>query len=531
MFQLKYAFKELVKRPIRSIFVLFIITTVLVALLVTSSLTEAMLRVRSQVLAPLSATKIDLVITSHSSNNFVESRKETFIDLKNRKLKPGQYFLEDTVNLNSLFSLDARALSQLSKDKRVVQIEPALLLKVNRIEGKTPEKIIISEKKVSPLTNQEKFEINRKVSQNPRFAALQKEFIALSDLVLNNRASSQQKKKINEIGQQMVDIEFSYYPERFKKFEEERLIPASLKVKQETLGVAGVGAENSKFGLLRESEIVSGRFFKDKDSSVVILREDFARNKSLKVGDNFVFKGLNYTIVGCAKPTAGLSTAQIYMPLSQLQQITNTEATNMFLLQVKGVGYIEDVKKLVKQLLPESQLMEVNQASLQILGSLGKANSLANAYSKIIMIIITSSALGVIMLTVITTLSGRRKELGALKALGWSKRRLASQVSTELMIQAMLGIILAICFSQGLISFLRYLHLQADITISTLDNKLTGLGLNSEKALLYLKPELDIIFTFKVAIFSVALLLFFGYFSAWLSLGNSTSKLLAHEGE
>lgn len=531
MFQVHYALKEVLCRPARSAFVASIVAIALAVLLVIGSLINAMLEARTRALAPLTRAKIDLVITSPGSANYVNANGDVFINLEGRNLNPGQPFVEDTIELNALKAMDLNSIGRLAGNSDVAELAPILLLAVNRIEGKAPDKIVIPEKSVDPLTKQERADIDSKVSSNQQYIELEKELFRLRDLILQDRATPEEKKRYQSIGQQLTDIEFSYYPERFKKFEAEEVKPAPIKAKQSKFAVAGVDTDNSRFGLLRPSDVIEGRYFLSSDTLAVILREDFARSKGLKVGSSFSFKGLDFNVIGLAKPAAGLSSAQVYMPLAQLQQVAKIKAINMLALRVEGAKQVEKVKKLALKLLPGSNVLETDQASAQLTGSMGRAEELAKKYTSLIILIIALAATIMVGITVVAALSGRRRELGALRAVGWSRFRLAGQIALELIMQAIAGVVAAVALASAASFILRNLKIKADFAVSSLDNSITGLGLSSSKSTIYLVPYLDSLEVFMESIVVMALALFLGYIATLLYLRQSSINMLTHEGE
>ncbi len=531
MFQVYYAFKEVLRRPARSAFVASIVAIALAVLLISSSLINAMLDARTRALAPLTRAKIDLVITSPGSTNYVNTNGEVLINLEGKNLNPGQPFIEDTLGLNALKAMDSNSIRKLAGNSNVAELSPILLLTVSRLEGKAPDKIVVPEKSVAPLTKQERADIDGKIANNQQYTELEKELFQLRDPILQNKATPEEKKRYQSIGQQLTDIEFSYYPERFKKFEAEEIEPAPTKAKQSSFAVAGISINDSGFGLLRAADVVAGRYFSASDTSAVVLREDFAKSKGFTVGGSFKFKELDYSIVGLAKPAAGLSSAQVYMPLAQLQQVAKIKAVNMVVLRVEGAKQVDKVKSVAFKLLPESNILETNQASAQLTGSMGRAEELATKYTNLIILIIALAAAIMVGITVVAALSGRRRELGALGAIGWSRFRLASQIALELMIQALVGIIFATSLAGVASLILRNLRIKADFAVSAFDKNLTGLGSSGSKAILYLMPHLDSLAVVREAMVVMVLAFFLGYIATLLYLRQPSTHMLAYEGE
>jgi ABC-type antimicrobial peptide transport system permease subunit len=531
MFQVYYAFKEVLRRPARSAFVASIVAIALAVLLVSGSLINAMLDARTRALAPLTRAKIDLVITSPGSANYVNTNGDVLINLEGRNLNPGQPFMEDTLGLNALKPMDSNSIRKLAGNSDVAELAPILLLTVSRVEGKAPDKIVIPEKSVNPLTKQERADIDSKVASNQQYIALEKELFQLRDLILQSKATPEEKKRYQSIGQQLTDIEFSYYPERFKKFEAEEVKPVPIRAKQSEFAVAGIDINNSRFGLLRASDVVTGRYFLASDTSAVILREDFAKSKGFTVGSSFKFKGLDYSIIGLAKPVSGLSSAQVYMPLAQLQQVAKIKAVNMVVLRVEGAKQVGRVKSIAFKLLPGSTILETDQASAQLTGSMGRAEELATKYTSLIILIIALAAAIMVGITVVAALSGRRRELGALGAIGWSRFRLAGQVALELVMQALAGIIFATSLAGAALLIMRNLRIRADFAVSAFDKNLAGSESSVSKAILYLMPHLDSLAVIGEGVVVMVLAFLLGYIATLLYLRQPPTNMLAYEGE
>lgn len=531
IFQLRFALKEVFGRPARSMLIVSIVAITLAGFWVTESLIEAMATARREALAPMANGGIDLIVTSRSSSTPNASNEKETINLEGKNLAPGQSFVEDNIDFNSISTLDLKSIGRLVKDDRISQWSPALLITASRFEGKAPDQIIIPEKSIDPLTAEEKQQIERNLGGDIRFLDTQKELLRLRDLILKNEATNEDKKQAELFGQKLTDIEFSYYPDRFKKFNEEEVRPPPIKAVRTRLAIAGIDVRKQHQGLLKPADIIAGRFFAPNESSSVILRQDFATAKGLDVAGTFAFKGSDYKVIGLAKPAAGLSSSQIYLPLNHVREmIKDKTALNMVNLSIKGAANVAAVKQLGARLLPETNIAEANQASAQLTGSLRRAEKITSGYAVAIALLIIVIAAAMIGLTVTAALAGRRSELGALRATGWSITRISSQVAVEIALQTALGAVAGVALAKSVLSLLQQLELGAGVAMRTLDAGITG-GLGTGQVVVSLKPVLQLSAVPGVIIYSLGIAVVLGYSLALLYSRQPAAKMLAQLSE
>jgi len=190
------------------------------------------------------------------------------------------------------------------------------------------------------------------------------------------------------------------------------------------------------------TDVISGRFLMPGESDRVMLDEAYARLKQLKPGDKIIVAGSPFTIVGIINPGIRPAKADVYMHFSEAERLINKSIkpspihneANLILVETKSSKLQEkamsDMKNLLPGLIfssyacykPASKVMGINESAVYLL---------------IIVIGIFTIALAI--KSQLSSVIERRRDIGILKAIGWTDGDVVFQILTESLIQALLG--------------------------------------------------------------------------------------------
>ncbi|MDN5363901.1 MAG: hypothetical protein PWQ91_962 [Eubacteriales bacterium] len=477
MFTCKYAFWESLRRPGKTLFVALVVALSMLGWLFINAYAKALFSAHEKVMRPLKDARIDFLVTSprtDAGKNLPAGGNEvTFVEEKGQ-ITPGQRFTKDEINLNSLRIFSSREMAEIAEYPSISQLVPALIVQVTRTEGRYPEKIVVEEETVAPLSPEEKKAIDAKLQSNPEYQALSGKYAELQGRVAANSASEEEKKQLQETLRKMQQIEYSYYPERFKKFKAKEIKPPPVKASQTRFVVAGIDATNPDFGLLSKAEIATGSYFSANNAAEVILRKDFAEEKEIKIGDVFSLRDKQLKVIGFAKPTTGLSSAEVYLPLGTLREVVKNEGANVLLVRLKGVERAAKFKETLAKILPDSQVVEPQEMSSQISGALGKTEVLIKEYASFLVAVIVLASIVIVTISLVLTLTARRNEIGVLKVIGWSHFGICRQVAAELVIQTLFGILLSLAVALVLLVVVNNLDLKLNIDFNSVEKNIFG---------------------------------------------------------
>jgi ABC-type antimicrobial peptide transport system permease subunit len=172
----------------------------------------------------------------------------------------------------------------------------------------------------------------------------------------------------------------------------------------------------------------------------VLVNDAYMQKKNLKLGAKIPINGTDYTIVGTVKPTLTGETADIYFPLATLQNLAGkTGRVTQIFVSAKSSGDVDKVATEIKQALPGAEVLTSKELADQASGSLADAHKLADNLGGALAIIVLIAAFVIAALLTLSSIGKRVREIGTLRAIGWSKGRVVRQLVGETMGIAVIG--------------------------------------------------------------------------------------------
>ncbi len=243
---------------------------------------------------------------------------------------------------------------------------------------------------------------------------------------------------------------------------------AGATVGVEPASLLGVDTTRPTMGPLSTVSITSGRNLKagDANANVVVLDASFASQQKLKVGSTYKVSGTSFTVVGLATTPSGSNSANVYLPLSKLQNLASEkdQVTTIY-VKATSASLITQVQNEIKKALPDATVTSSSSLAGAITGSLSSAASLADNLGKWLAIAVLAVAFGVAVLFTVSAVGRRVREFGTLKALGWTSPRVVRQVAGEAIVVGLLGGALGIGF--GFLGATLVTHFAPTLTAAT----------------------------------------------------------------
>jgi ABC-type antimicrobial peptide transport system permease subunit len=237
-------------------------------------------------------------------------------------------------------------------------------------------------------------------------------------------------------------------PKRFQEYEakvvtplrtiQQLVNPPQTDTATQSWTAAGVDPKSPDAGLITKKNISSGTWFTGAANEVVVSTT-YASKQKLAVGSTLTINKVAYKVVGLADPTLTGNTADVYFPISTLQSIASkTSRVNEVLVKVSDASRTAEVAAAIKQALPGAQVITSKDVADTVTGSLHDAKQLANRLGGALTIIVLLSTFAIAVLLTLSSVQKRVREIGTLRALGWTKRRVVGQVLTE---TALIGVL------------------------------------------------------------------------------------------
>ncbi len=203
------------------------------------------------------------------------------------------------------------------------------------------------------------------------------------------------------------------------------------------------------------TEITTGRNLREGDSGVVLMTSNLSDYFGVGIGDKVEIYGESFTVVGIYEPTGQgrMETRMVYMNISEAQTITgnvgNASRLDVYAEDVSDVDGIADVIESVyselyvttykDRLENLERMQEMYQTTLDNADStLSQTQTIA--FQEIVIAIVATSL--IVLFTMLYTVRERTKEIGILKAIGFSNWNVMSQFMLEgILMSLMAGVV------------------------------------------------------------------------------------------
>ncbi|MBV8559546.1 MAG: ABC transporter permease [Acidimicrobiia bacterium] len=228
------------------------------------------------------------------------------------------------------------------------------------------------------------------------------------------------------------------------------LNPPSTDIQSTPYTAAGVDTTHPDEGLITRSQITDGRWYKPGATDEVLLNVAYANSNNLKVGSDLPVDGTTFHVVGLVTPTLSGQEAGVYFPLPVLQQLSDhADRVNVLLVKARDAGSVDAVASSLRKQFPGAQVVTTKELADQVTGSLKDAKKLADQLGGILAIIVLGAAFVIAVLLTLSSVAKRVREIGTLRAIGWSKRMVVRQMLTETLGIGVLGAVLGVIVGLG----------------------------------------------------------------------------------
>jgi ABC-type antimicrobial peptide transport system permease subunit len=359
--------------------------------------------------------------------------------------KAGTKFTHDFFLSATLLSFPDQSVQQVSKLPGVTSVTPGLTLLAEHQTGTVPA--IVAELKTGGDTVQQDVVIAPPTAaeQTAINACLQKQGITGGDgggfqSGPGPQPSTTAKPSTGTGGDRSAFQ--SCLPARFRNFRatfrtplrtiQQVVNPPQTDITTTSYNVAGIDPASPHAGLVTTDQLTSGKWITSGAPNGILAANSYANKNNLHVGSTITINGTTYTVVGLVNPTLTGSTADLYFPLATLQKMASkTGRVTQILVKTNSASNVDAVAKEIEKALPGAQVVTTKSLAAQVTGSLGDAKKLASRLGGALGVIVLAAAFIIAILLTLSSVAKRIREIGTLRAIGWSKSRVVRQVLAE----------------------------------------------------------------------------------------------------
>ncbi|MEW6583109.1 MAG: ABC transporter permease [Actinomycetota bacterium] len=205
--------------------------------------------------------------------------------------------------------------------------------------------------------------------------------------------------------------------------------------------VTGVDPAAPEIAAVTPSQLVTGSWFSATGKPrQAIVSSAYAGTEGIAVGDAISLGGKRFTVIGIASSPIGGTASDVYVKLATLQQVAGyAKQVNAIHVRAESTDDVAPVAAKVAEGLDGAQVTTAADLADRVGGSLRDTRDLSSTLGTVLAIVGLVAAVLIASLLTLASVSKRVRELGTLKALGWSRGAVVRQITGESLVQGLLG--------------------------------------------------------------------------------------------
>jgi putative ABC transport system permease protein len=202
--------------------------------------------------------------------------------------------------------------------------------------------------------------------------------------------------------------------------------------------IMGVDLLQPSLGPVKVKEWLKEGRFPQKEGEVVVEKH-YAKFQHKKMGDTLEINGRPFSVVGLLEIREGsqIASANLYLSLQDAQSLHDGQSNgvNIVYLRLRNPSLLSQVKTGIARQLNGVSVAS-SDSSLELMGGVSK---ISDQFSFLASIIALGGAIFLIIKAMLSNLVERSREIGILKAVGWTEKDVQKQLMGEVFLQSLLG--------------------------------------------------------------------------------------------
>jgi ABC-type antimicrobial peptide transport system permease subunit len=202
--------------------------------------------------------------------------------------------------------------------------------------------------------------------------------------------------------------------------------------------IMGVDPSQRGLGPVKVQEwIKEGRF--PRQQGEILIEKHYAKFIHKQLDDTLELEGKAYRVVGLLEIREGaqIASANIYLPLSDAQSLMGgaSGGVNVIYLRLKSPALLAPVKTEIAKTLNGVSVTS-SDSFMELMGGVSR---ISDQFSFLASVIAFGGAAFLIIKTMLANLVERSREIGVMKAVGWTEKDIQKQLMGEAVVQSLLG--------------------------------------------------------------------------------------------
>jgi putative ABC transport system permease protein len=209
------------------------------------------------------------------------------------------------------------------------------------------------------------------------------------------------------------------------------------------------------------SWVTSGRFLTASDGDSVVVEKHFAKFYGVKMGDSLKLGTTSFKIIGIltAQDESQVSSTNIYMNLNDAQQLLGTTGYSQLYVSLDAISSEDTVRSAISH--TDSSAVVVSGNS--IAASLGNVVKIYDRFHYLGSAVLALIVAFILFQVNTTGLLERKRDIGIMQTVGWTRKNIGGQIVTEVLMQTILGCILGIVLSVIILTAIGSLGVQSNL--------------------------------------------------------------------
>lgn len=201
--------------------------------------------------------------------------------------------------------------------------------------------------------------------------------------------------------------------------------------------VTGVDQTNPTLAAVTPSQIVKGRYFTTRGAYQAIVSAGYANSENLVLGSKITLGGKTFQVVGISSAPLGATASDIYVKLATLQNLAGYKGQiDTAEVRAASAADVTAVSAAISDQFKSSQVTTAADLASRVSGSLTNAKNLSQKLGTALEIVALIAAVLIASLLSLFSVAKRVREIGTLKAVGWSRLQVVRQICGEALASA-----------------------------------------------------------------------------------------------